>query len=87
LEIWNVGLNSIEKKNCGTSSIQLNILILQLTVQGDLRKTHRKIHPVTVGLSGGFLHIFQKLGEDFSARFYILNCMSALKRFLRRIGF
>jgi hypothetical protein len=33
LEIWNVGLNSIEKKNRGTSSIQLNILILQLTVQ------------------------------------------------------
>jgi hypothetical protein len=32
LEIWNVGLNSIEKKNRGTSSIQLNILILQLTV-------------------------------------------------------
>jgi hypothetical protein len=32
LEIWNVGLNSIEKKNRGTSSIQLNILNLQLTV-------------------------------------------------------
>jgi hypothetical protein len=32
LEIWNVELNSIAKKNCGTSSIQLNILILQLTV-------------------------------------------------------
>jgi hypothetical protein len=32
LEIWNVGLNSIEKKNRSTSSIQLNILILQLTV-------------------------------------------------------
>jgi hypothetical protein len=32
LEIWNVGLNSIGKKNRGTSSIQLNILILQLTV-------------------------------------------------------
>jgi hypothetical protein len=32
LEIWNVGLNSIDKKNRGTSSIQLNILILQLTV-------------------------------------------------------
>jgi hypothetical protein len=32
LEIWNVALNSIEKKNRGTSSIQLNILILQLTV-------------------------------------------------------
>jgi hypothetical protein len=34
LEIWNVELNSIGKKNCGTSSIQLNILILQLTVKG-----------------------------------------------------
>jgi hypothetical protein len=32
LEIWNAELNSIEKKNRGTSSIQLNILILQLTV-------------------------------------------------------
>jgi hypothetical protein len=32
LEIWNVELNSIGKKNRGTSSIQLNILILQLTV-------------------------------------------------------
>ena len=32
LKIWNVELNSIEKKNRGTSSIQLNILILQLTV-------------------------------------------------------
>jgi hypothetical protein len=33
LEIWNVELNSIAKKNRGTSSIQLNILILQLTVR------------------------------------------------------
>jgi hypothetical protein len=32
LEIWNAELNYIEKKNRGTSSIQLNILILQLTV-------------------------------------------------------
>jgi hypothetical protein len=32
LEIWNAELNSIEKKNRGTSSIQLKILILQLTV-------------------------------------------------------
>jgi hypothetical protein len=32
LEIWNAELNSIGKKNRGTSSIQLNILILQLTV-------------------------------------------------------
>jgi hypothetical protein len=32
LEIWNEELNSIAKKNRGTSSIQLNILILQLTV-------------------------------------------------------
>jgi hypothetical protein len=32
LEIWNAELNSIGKKNRGTSSIQLKILILQLTV-------------------------------------------------------
>jgi hypothetical protein len=32
LEIWNAELNYIGKKNRGTSSIQLNILILQLTV-------------------------------------------------------
>jgi hypothetical protein len=32
LEIWNAELNSIGKKNRGTSSIQLNILIFQLTV-------------------------------------------------------
>jgi hypothetical protein len=38
LEIWNVGLNSIEKKNRGTSSIQLNILILQLTVVLPIKK-------------------------------------------------
>jgi hypothetical protein len=37
LEIWNVGLSSIEKKNRGTSSIQLNILILQLTVYKGIR--------------------------------------------------
>jgi hypothetical protein len=34
LEIWIAELNSIGKKNRGTSSIQLNILILQLTVGG-----------------------------------------------------
>jgi hypothetical protein len=46
LEIWNAELNSIEKKNRGTSSIQLNILILQLTVQAC--QLHRKEDPVYV---------------------------------------